>query len=157
MDVNTHNGWEPQIACIYKLENMERDYQEKVSHLYDLIRLSRADGKESLSEISFINSVAVKLGIDVEDMEIIRSEFFHIKFLPPEHEADVIPQFYRLVFLMVADRQIDTHELNFCYDLGMRMGLNLYAVQEILKKMIAHKGERISVVEMNDIFRKYYN
>ncbi len=136
---------------------MERDYQEKVSHLYDLIRLSRIDGKETLSEISFINSVAQKLGIDEDDMEIIRSEFFHIKFMPPKHEADVIPQFYRLVFLITADREIDKEELNFCYDLGMRMGLNLYAVQEVLKKLLEQNGDRITVTEMNNIFRKYYN
>jgi len=136
---------------------MEREYQEKISHLNDLVQLARIDGHESLLETNFINSVADRLGIERNDLEDIKNDAVPVEFVPPRFEYQVIPQFHRLVLLMGIDRMIYREEVNFLTDLGLRMGLNLHAVREVLEKMIYYPNNIIPAEEMESIFKKYYN
>lgn len=136
---------------------MDREYQEKLSHLNDLIKLSRVDGYESRIETNFIDSVAEKLGVHENDLEDLKSEKLKIKFSPPKYEYQIIPQFHRIVLLMGIDRMIYKEEINFCIELGLKMGLNPNAVREIVDKMIFYPNNIIPASELENIFKKYYN
>ncbi|MGK7397021.1 MAG: hypothetical protein ACNS62_20765 [Candidatus Cyclobacteriaceae bacterium M3_2C_046] len=139
------------------MQKIEREYQEKLSHLNDLIQLSRVDGYESSIEINFIESVAERLGVDDGDLQDLKNNRMQVIFSPPRYEYQIIPQFHRLVLLMGIDRMIFKEELNFCMDLGLKLGLNPSAVKEVLDKMILYPNNIIPAEDLESIFKKYYN
>lgn len=136
---------------------MDSEYLEKLSHLKDLIKLSRIDGDESHMEMNFINSVADRLGIERSDLDKIKSGEMQIKFSTPKFETLVIEQFHRLILLMGIDKMITREEINFCFELGIRMGLNYNAITEVLRKAVTSPAHVLHKDEMEDIFRKYSN
>ncbi len=136
---------------------MDPNYREKLSHLNDLIQLSKIDGKESHVESTFINSIADRLGIEREELDNIKSGVKTIKFSTPKHENDVIDQYHRLIILMGIDKMIYKEEVQFCFELGIRMGLNTNAIMEVLRKTIRKPAYIIQKDEMEKIFRKYSN
>ena len=102
---------------IFKTAMEDHLYQIKMSHLNDLIKLSRVDGQESLNEIHFINSIADRLGISREDLEKIRSKKENVVFTPPQDIYQIMMQFHRIILLMGIDRIISETEMEFCMDL----------------------------------------
>ncbi len=136
---------------------MEPIYQEKLSHLNDLIKLSQIDGDASHMEMNFINSVAARMGIEKSEVEKIRDGKTMISFSPPRHESKVIEQFHRVIILMGIDKLIYKEEVSFCVELGVRMGLNYNAITEVLRKTIRNPAYIMHIDEMEKIFKKYSN
>ncbi len=136
---------------------LDPHYQEKISHLNDLIKLSQIDGKESHMESNFINSVADRLGIARVEVDKIKSGISKVTFSTPKRENEIIEQFHRLIILMGIDKMIYKEEVQFCVELGVRMGLNYNAIIEVLRKTIRNPAYIMPKDEMEAIFRKYSN
>lgn len=128
--------------------------QEKLSHLNDLIKLSRVDGKESHSELNFINSVAARLGIEKNDVERIKNGELEITISIPDSKSKAIAQFHRLIILTGIDRLIFKEEVSFCMEVGVRMGLNFNAIEEVFRKTLRNPAHIIHLDEMEEIFKK---
>ena len=136
---------------------MDPIYQEKLSHINDLIKLSKVDGEESHMELNFINSVAARLGIEKNEVKEIKDGNVDIPFSPPKRESQVIEQFHRLIILTGIDKLIFKEELAFCVELGVRMGLNYNAITEVLRKTISNPAYIMHLDQMEKIFKKYSN
>ena len=136
---------------------MDPFYQEKLSHLNDLIKLSKVDGEESHMESNFINSVAARLGIEKGDVVKIKDGKMEITFSPPKKESKVIEQFHRLIILIGIDKLIYKEEVTFCVELGVRMGLNYNAITEVLRKTMRNPAYIMHLDEVEKIFKKYSN
>ncbi len=136
---------------------MDPNFQEKLSHINDLIKLSKVDGKESHMELNFINSVAARLGIEKNDVAKIKRGEIKITLSTPKKESKVIEQFHRLILLIGIDKLIYKEEVSFCVELGVRMGLNYNAIAEVLKKTIRNPAYIMHLDEMEQIFKKYTN
>ena len=136
---------------------MDPFYQEKLSHLNDLIKLSKVDGEESHMESNFINSVAARLGIEKGDVVKIKDGKMDITFSPPKKESKVIEQFHRLIILIGIDKLIYKEEVTFCVELGVRMGLNYNAITEVLRKTMRNPAYIMHLDEVEKIFKKYSN
>lgn len=136
---------------------MASKYLVKLSHLSDLIKLSRADGFVSPMETCYIDSVAAKLGVDPIDVNKLRKDELRVRFSPPRHEYEIIPQFYRMLRLIGADRMIYKEEIYLCSELSLRMGLHPAAVKEAMDRMTCYPGISLAECEVESIFRKYYN
>ena len=136
---------------------MDPDFQEKLSHINDLIKLAQVDGQESHMELNFINSVAARLGIEKNDVDRIKKGEIEIKASTPASEDKVIEQFHRLILLIGIDKLIYKEEVSFCVELGTRMGLNYNAITEVLKKTMRSPAYIMHLDEMEQIFRKYSN
>jgi hypothetical protein len=136
---------------------MDPNYQEKLSHINDLIMLSRVDGEESHMEMNFINSVATRLGIKRSDVDDIKAGKVKIAFAPPRSESKVIEQFHRLIILIGIDKLIYKEEVSLCVELGARMGLNYNAITEVLRQTLRNPAYIMHLDEMEKIFRKYSN
>jgi hypothetical protein len=136
---------------------MDPHLQEKISHINDLIKLSMIDGNESHMELNFINSVAARLGIEKEDVKKIKEGMIDITFSPPRSESKVIEQFHRVIILIGIDKLIYKEEVSFCVELGVRMGLNYGAINEVLKKTLRNPAYIMHIDEMKQIFNKYSN
>ena len=136
---------------------MDPYYKEKLSHINDLIKLSKIDGEESHMELNFINSIAARLGIDKVEVKKIKDGKLDITFSPPKTESKVIEQFHRLIILIGIDKLIYKEEVSFCVELGVRMGLNYNAITEVLRKTLRNPAYIMHIDEMEKIFKKYSN
>lgn len=136
---------------------MDPFYHEKLSHINDLIKLSKVDGEESHMELNFINSVAARLGIEKNEVEKIKDGKINIMFSPPKRESKIIEQFHRLIILIGIDKLIYKEEVSFCVELGVRMGLNYNAITEVLRKTLRNPAYIMHLDEMEKIFKKYSN
>ena len=136
---------------------MDPYFQEKLSHINDLIKLSQVDGEESHMELNFINSVAARLGIEKNDVQRIKNGDIEITFSTPKTESNVIEQFHRLIVLIGIDKLIYKEEVSFCVELGVRMGLNYNAITEVLRKTLRNPAYIMPLDEMEHIFKKYSN
>ena len=135
---------------------MDDLYQEKISHLNDLVKLSRIDGQESLHEIHFINAIADRLGVSREDLEKVRKKNDDIVFTPPHDMYQIMMQYHRIILLMGIDRIISESEMEFCMDIGIKMNLKPEAIREILELAIETSRHIIAIEEIEKIFYKYY-
>lgn len=135
---------------------MDNFYEEKISHLNDLIMLSRIDGRENLNEINFINSVADRLGISRTDLKEIRDKSSKVSFSPPEDMYQTMMQYHRLIVLMGIDRIISIEEKDFCTRLGLKMKLKKEAISEIIDKAIDTPRHIISVDDIEQVFYRHY-
>jgi hypothetical protein len=135
---------------------MDNFYEEKVSHLNDLIKLSRIDGRENLNEINFINSVADRLGISRKDLKQIREKSSKVNFSPPDDMYQLMMQYHRLIVLMGIDRIISQEEKDFCTRLGLKMKLKKAAINEIIDKAIDTPRHIISVDDIEQVFYRHY-
>lgn len=135
---------------------MDDLYKEKISHLNDLIGLSRVDGSEAPSEVNFINSVAERLEISLEDLQKLREQNRDVKFSPPTDVYKLMMQYHRLMLLMGIDRIIAEEEMDFCIKLGIKMGLKLEAIHEVIENVIDNPRHILTVDEIERIFYKYY-
>ncbi len=136
---------------------MDPNYQEKLSHVNDLIKLSQIDGSESHMELNFINSVAARLGIEKSDVTRIKNGDIDITFTTPKNETKIIEQFHRLILLIGIDKLIYKEEVSFCVELGVRMGLHYNAITESLRKTLRNPAYIMHLDEMENIFKKYSN
>jgi len=135
---------------------MDPLYQEKISHLNDLISLSKIDGNEALNEVNFINSVADRLGISREDLKVLKEKSQNVVFSPPDDMYRVMMQYHRLIVLMGIDRIIAEEEKELCMAIGLKMNLKKDAIEEIIDKAIDTPRHVISVDEIENIFYRYY-
>lgn len=134
---------------------MDNQHQEKLSLLQDLIALSKADNNVSFMEEQFINSVAMTMGISAEELQHIKDN--PIAFNPQNKEIDRITQFYRLLLLMGVDSNHHEKEVEFCKNLGLKMGLNPIAINEVIKRILSSEKGMLPPQELISIFQAYHN
>lgn len=134
---------------------MDLNHQEKLSHILDLIHLSKSDESIVKIEAVYIKKVAEKLGIT--DAEIAILEFKGTDRIFPKNEFQIIPLFHRLIILMMIDNKVHPDEIKFCVDLGIKMGLHPQAVSDIIELAKTGHFEYMDPDRISSIFKKYYN
>ncbi len=134
---------------------MDHEYQEKLSLIRELILLSKADQQFTQLEKDFIFSVAEKLGIFAVEVEKLYGE--DIPFTPPENEFRRIFHFQSLLLMMGIDHRFSEAEKDFCREMGLRMGLNNWAVGQLIDNMIEKGGKALPPEEVIRIFKAGYN
>jgi hypothetical protein len=135
---------------------MDHYYEEKISHLNDLIKLSRIDGRENLNEINFINSVADRLGISRDDLKEIRAKSNKVPFSPPDDMYQMLMQYHRLIVLMGIDRIISNEEKEFCVKLGLKLKLKKEAIHEIIDRAVDMPRHILAVDDVEQVFYRHY-
>lgn len=133
----------------------ENEKNEKRSLLSELIKMAKADNSIRDVEFQFLLSIASQMGVSKDDFKELFEEY--IEFNPPKLEFDRIVQFQRLVLLMNVDLEIDETELIYIKDLGMRMGLNPLAIEEVLSIMYDYPNKVVPPEKLLGIFKTYHN
>lgn len=134
---------------------MDNKHHEKLSLLQDLIALSKADNNVSFMETSFINSITMGLGISGAELQQLKDK--PIAYNPQDKEGDRITQFYRLLLLMSVDTEQHEKEIEFCKNLGLKMGLNPAAINEVVKQLLASETGMLAPNDLIEIFQTYHN
>jgi len=128
---------------------------EKLSLLSELIKLARCDHKVREQEYQFLLTIAQSLQVGKEDFDLLFEKY--IEFTPPESEFDRILQFHRLVLLMNIDKETSDVELEFIKDIGIRLGLNPMATNQVLTRMNEYPDKVIPPEKLIEIFKEQYN
>jgi DnaJ-domain-containing protein 1 len=134
---------------------MEEYHHKKLSLLQDLIQLSFADEKVHFMEEHFINTIAKGLGITEKELDQLKENA--VSFNPHNNEMERITHFYRLVLLVGVDGHIDKKEIQFCESVGLRMGLNPLAMQELISRISNTETHQLPPEEVIKIFQIYHN
>ncbi len=128
---------------------------EKFSLISELIKMAKVDGKIKLEEYDFLLTLC-------KILDISKTEFNNLlddekSFQAPGNENERIVQFYRLVLLANIDLDVNIEELNHLKKAGLRLGLNLYAIDTVLEEMKKHKNGKIPTKRLIEIFRVNLN
>ena len=129
--------------------------KEKLSILTELIKLAKVDMKLEDEEYQFLQVIANLLEIEKEQLDSLILEY--VEFTPPPLEVDRILQFQRLVLLANVDMKLDSSELDMLEKAGLKLGLNLEAVEIVLAEMKKSKNGMVPVDRLIKIFKVYHN
>ncbi|MGV3631062.1 MAG: TerB family tellurite resistance protein [Bacteroidota bacterium] len=135
--------------------NMSTDKTEKLSLMTELIKLARADQEVREAEHQFLMAIALQLQITPEDFKALFEQY--IDFTPPQNEFDRILQLQRLILLSNVDLQNNEKEIAFIKEVGINMGLNPMAVDEVLNRMHDYENKIIPPDKLIEIFTRSYN
>ncbi len=129
--------------------------KEKLSLLTELIKLARCDHKVREQEYDFLLTIAQSLNVSKKDFDSLFEKY--IEFIPPESEFDRILQFHRLVLVMNVDQETSDLEIKFIKDIGIRLGLNPFATNQVLADMNKYPEKVIPPEKLIEIFKAHYN
>jgi uncharacterized tellurite resistance protein B-like protein len=129
--------------------------KEKLSLLTELIKLARCDHKVREQEYEFLLTIAQSIDVSKEDFDSLFEKY--IEFIPPESEFDRILQFHRLVLVMNVDQETNDLEIKFIKDIGIRLGLNPFATNQVLADMNKYPEKVIPPEKLIEIFKAHYN
>lgn len=130
-------------------------YKEKLSLIGDMIELSKVDGQLHNREYEFIKMVADELKVRDEDFD----ELFKIpnELLVFKSEFKRIEHFYRLALLSHCDNHHHEREHEFMYQLGLKLGLNPFAIKRVLGAMDQSPNRMIAADFLLGIFKEQHN
>ncbi len=134
---------------------MSTDKTEKLSLITELIKLARVDQEVREIEYQFLMAIALQLQITPEEFKSLFDEY--IDFTPPQGEFDRILQLQRLILLSNVDLQNSEKEIAFIKEVGVNMGLNPMAINEVLQRMHDYENKIIPPDKLIEIFTRNYN
>lgn len=130
-------------------------HEEKLSALSQLIAFARANNDVSIIEYNFLIAIANQIGVTKEAFNKLLNSPYPFRNI--KHESQRIVQFHRLLLLMNIDHVIAPEELDKIHQLGLKMGLNILAVDKTLEVMKNYKNNNIPPEVLLDIFKAHYN
>ena len=133
------------------------DRPSKESYIATLLMMAEADNEDHINEERFINHVAVRLGLNQDDVYRIDKHPEHLAFDFPNNEQGRMNLLYHLLFLMKIDGSVAPEEITLCHEIGARLGFRYRMVDELIQVMSAHIGKVIPDNILLDIIRKYKN
>jgi hypothetical protein len=128
-------------------------YKQKLSHLKALFHLACADKEFTKAEAIYIKNVAVRIGIDPE--ELVHFEPGEPTLELPNREYKIYSMFHRLVIVIMIDNKMSDQERHYCFNLGIKMGLHPNAIGEIIDHVEAKGAMDATPAEIMAIFKKY--
>ncbi|MDX1628975.1 MAG: hypothetical protein R3345_09775 [Fulvivirga sp.] len=117
-----------------KKSNTAEDQSVHKSHLKNLMVLAGSDGHIAQIEEHLLLAIAHRLGLNEEDVEVIKTDLDNISFVLPEKYDDRIEQFNDLLSLMAVDGKIDPSEEQLCYEFAERYELMDSVVDEMVQR-----------------------
>lgn len=129
--------------------------QQKIAHLKALLHLASLDDEVSKEESIYITNVAARLGIHPDELLDYDGRAPELDL--PDREYKLYAVFHRLAIVIMIDNTADEQERNYCFDLGIKMGLHPNAVGEVIRHVVEKGPMNAMPSEILSIFRKYMN
>lgn len=137
------------------LVSLRMDHENSKSIVSELIALSQIDGQVTEDEAGLIKKIGNMLGLtDHEILDLFKNP---ATFKPQTSALDRLVQFHGLVLLMNVDGDIHQEEIVHLRWMGIKLGLNPAAVNEILRQMSNYPNNVIPPDELIAIYKKYLN
>ena len=130
-------------------------HQQKISHLKALYHLASSDDDITKIELVYIKTVAERLGLQLEALGNFDGNEPTLEL--PNREYKLYGMFHRLAIIIMIDNTLDVQERQFCFNLGIKMGLHPNAVGEVIDHVVAKGSFNAQPSEIMTIFKKYLN
>ncbi len=127
--------------------------QQKMSHLRALYHLACADKVLTDVEGEYIKNVAERLGIPLE--ELSKLDPYEPTLELPNREYKNYILFHRLALIVMIDNALSERERQYCFNLGIKMGLHPNAVGEIIDYIASQGTIDSKSSEVMAIFKRY--
>ena len=118
--------------------------KEKLSHLRNLILLSKADEIVRPEEDKFIAEVMSREGLTAKEYDYCSSHVNNIEFAVPEDYGERIEYLYDMIRLMMIDGDIDDRELSICHDCAVMMTTPSTDHKRLVSNMIDLVGKEMA-------------
>jgi len=128
-------------------------HQQKISHLRALYHLACADKVLTDVEGEYIKNVAERLGIPLE--ELSKLDPYEPTLELPNREYKNYILFHRLALIVMIDNVLSERERQYCFNLGIKMGLHPNAVGEIIDYIASQGTIDSKSSEVMAIFKRY--
>lgn len=128
-------------------------HKQKIAHLKSLYHLASVDNFISPEERMYIEVVAEKLGVDLNELKM--GDVSEPELELPDREYKLYSLFHRLVIILTVDGNVSDEEKRYCFSLGIKMGLHPNAIAEIMDHIITRGPMKALPQEITAIFRKY--
>ena len=128
-------------------------HQQKISHLRALYHLACADKVLTDVEGEYIKNVAERLGIPLE--ELSKLDPYEPTLELPNREYKNYILFHRLALIVMIDNTLSERERQYCFNLGIKMGLHPNAVGEIIDYIASQGTIDSKSSEVMAIFKRY--
>jgi hypothetical protein len=129
------------------------NHQQKISHLRALYHLACADKVLTDVEGEYIKNVAERLGIPLE--ELSKLDPYEPTLELPNREYKNYILFHRLALIVMIDNTLSERERQYCFNLGIKMGLHPNAVGEIIDYIASQGTIDAKPSEVMAIFKRY--
>tara|TARA_Y100000766_G_C18836849_1_gene570891 strand:- start:727 stop:1080 length:354 start_codon:yes stop_codon:yes gene_type:complete len=113
------------------------------------------DNIESDTELDFIYQLGVKLGVKRQDVDGLVDRT--LEFFPPKAEHQRIVLFYTFLLVMKLDGVLSINERKTCEDIGFKLGLNPFAVQNLIDTMLSNPEKKVPAIDVVNFFKLYHN
>jgi uncharacterized tellurite resistance protein B-like protein len=145
----------PNLILLLQKKIMINSYREKISLLSEMIAFAIIDGELHDREYDFLLLISQEIGIEKESfMELFRNRKEHLII---KDEFNRIIHFYRLALLMHCDGVLHKREKNAIHEIGIKMGLNPFAMKRILKLMEDSSNQMIPAEKIICAFQEQHN
>jgi hypothetical protein len=128
-------------------------HEQKISHLRALYHLACADKVLTDVEGEYIKNVAERLGIPLE--ELSKLDPYEPTLELPNREYKNYILFHRLALIVMIDNALSERERQYCFNLGIKMGLHPNAVGEIIDYIASQGTIESKSSEVMAIFKRY--
>ncbi len=135
------------------------DYSQKQkrSIIALLAQMADADNKIAGLESKYIQEVAARMDLSEEDiLEALQDAAAH-QLEPPVEERDRMSILYYLLFMMRADGSITDKEEEFCYKVGLNLGIQPALTRDLIGVMKTYLNEDVPPEAMLEQIKKYLN
>lgn len=111
--------------------------KERETAVKNVIAVMLADGKIDPNEMKFLSMVCQRAGISEKELKNILQKPQSIKFTPAKSPNDRMQQLIDMVWMMLADGQIDQREMDMCITLATHLGFKPSAVGALVQHIIS--------------------
>lgn len=111
--------------------------KERQSAVRNAIGVMVADGKIDPRERQFLKAVCGRVGITESELAELVKDPGKIEFVAPDDDQERMMQLCDMIFMMLADGQIDKREMAFCIAAAQRLGLPAAVVPKLTAKIVS--------------------
>ena len=111
--------------------------KERETAVKNVIAVMLADGKIDPNEMQFLSMVCRRVGLSEKELKGILQKPQSIKFTPAKSPNDRMQQLVDMVWMMLADGEIDQREMDMCITLATHLGFKPSAVGALVQHIIA--------------------
>lgn len=105
---------------------------QKKSALRNAVAVMLADGKVEPNEIATLGVICARLGLEPAVLKEILANPNQIEFVVPQDSAERVRQLVDVVFMMMADGDINPKELECCSAVAACLGFNASNVAQVI-------------------------
>jgi uncharacterized membrane protein YebE (DUF533 family) len=110
--------------------------REKKTAVRNAIVVMASDGRVDERELAMLEQICGRVGLGRDELAKLLASPRNVRFAIPQTREERVRQILDLVFMMMADGEVDSRELAMCTDLAERMGFSKAVVPILLETIV---------------------